>query len=123
MKQSILRARVLCSVLMVLIPLCALIGYGVWRWQQSLVDRYEVYEVTSYSSPDDSSRSLEVRRWKDQDGYLGWDFCLVVPDGEEQLLEHTHALAGAAITGVNWLENGVDITTRLPSGGFTLTWD
>lgn len=120
MKKSILRARILCSVLIILIPLCALIGYEVWRLD--LFDRYEVYEVRSYELPDNSLRTLEVRRWEDQDGYKGWDFCLVAPDGKEQLLKRTHALSNAAITGFDWWENGADITTIAPSGGFTLTW-
>lgn len=118
--KSILRARVICSTLMVLLPLCAILAYGIWRSNPS--DPYSVYDVHTYSSPDDS-HALKVQRWEDQNGDLGWDFYLVAADGEEQLLKRTHALSGAAITDVQWADNGVDVSTRAPSGGFALTWN
>lgn len=121
--KSILRVRILCSLLLILLSLGVILGYGIWRWDIFGSDRaYDIYDVRAYASPEDS-RVLEVRRWKDQNSDLGWDFCLVSNDGEEQLLERTHALAGAAITSVNWTENGVDVSTKAPSGTFTLTWN
>lgn len=121
--KSILRARIVCSILLIVLAGGAFLGFALWRlgFFDCHQDCYQVYDVSYYYPPDDS-RTLEVRKWKTQDNYLGWDFCLVAPDGEEQLLERTHALGGAIITNVYWIENGVDISTRAPSGGFTLTW-
>lgn len=121
-RKSILRTRVICGILTVLLPGCLLLGlmlYTIWSKEPRVYT-----ETASYNKPD-SELTLEVRRWveNEPDGFPGWDFVLILPDEEERLLERTHAMANAVITQVDWHNSAVTVYTRAPMGTLTLELD
>lgn len=121
-ERSILSARGFCAILMILLAGGLLLGLALWviRGQEEA----RVYtKTTAYQAPD-AELTLEVRRWRENEphGASGWDFVLISPEGEERLLERTHALADAAITGVDWYPGGAVVHTHGPGGSLPLTW-
>ena len=79
-------------------------------------------KATSYKAPG-SERTLEIRPWVENEpgGTPGWGFVLISPGEEERLLERTHALAGGAVTQVDWRGGTVTVHTRAPMGILTFS--